>query len=221
LLSRIGTVMRAEYYTQGVDSATGSRWERTDYGSPTGADYTKSYYNALGQLVLQERPGFGGATLKTVYVYNSKGQQESETRQVEGGTGTYDLPVTSYVYNRLGDRVSTTQTSGDISRIQSSDAAFVLDNGIVKQTSISVQSCSDTSIPAITNSAITRLYPMENGLLAESRQRDVRGNETVQTVTRSAVNASGQAVIMLPSENNTLTQSHINTLLPPGEAEGS
>jgi RHS repeat-associated protein len=185
LLSRIGTVMRAEYYTQGVDSATGSRWERTDYGSPTGADYTKSYYNALSQLVLQERPGFGGATLKTVYAYNSKGQQESQSQIVQGGTGTYDLPVTSYVYNRLGDRVSTTQTSGDISRIQTSDSAFVLDNGIAKQTSISVASCSDLAIPAITNSSITRLYPLENGLLAEYRQRDVRGNETVQKIVQN------------------------------------
>jgi len=184
LLSRTGNVMRAEYYTHGVDAATGTRWERTDYGSPTGADYTKSYYNALGQLVLQERPGFGGATLKTVRVYNSKGQLETETRQVEGGTGMYDLPVTTYVYNQLGDRTSTTQTSGDISRVQSSDSAFVYENGIVRQTSISVQSCSDATISAMTNSAITRLYPLENGLLAESRQRDVRGNETEQKVVQ-------------------------------------
>jgi RHS repeat-associated protein len=48
-----------------------------------------------------------------------------------------------------------------------------------------VQSCSDATIPAMTNASITRLYPLENGLLAESRQRDVRGNETVQTVTRN------------------------------------
>jgi hypothetical protein len=108
-----------------------------------------------------------------------------ETRQVEGGTGTYDLPVTSYVYNQLGDRVSTTQTSGDISRIQSSDSAFTFENGIVKQTSVSVQSCSDATIPAMTNASITRLYPLETGLLAESRSRDMRGNETVQTVTRN------------------------------------
>jgi RHS repeat-associated protein len=185
LLSRTGTVMRAEYYTKGVDSTTGTRWEKTTYGSTTGPDYTKSYYNALSQLVLQERPGFGGAILKIVYAYNTKGQLESETRLVQGGTGTYDLPVTTYAYNQLGDRTSTTKTSGDISRIQSSDSAFVLDNGIVQQTSISVQSCSDVTIPAMTNSAITRLYPLENGLLAESRQRDVRGNETVQTVTRN------------------------------------
>jgi len=38
LLSRTGTVMRAEYYTRGVDAATGTRWEKTIYGSPTGAE---------------------------------------------------------------------------------------------------------------------------------------------------------------------------------------
>jgi RHS repeat-associated protein len=185
LLSRTGTVMRAEYYTQGVDATEGTRWKKTAYGSPAGVDYTKSYYNALGQLVLQERPGFGGATLKTVYTYNTKGQLESETRQVQGGTGTYDLPVTTYAYNQLGDRVATTQTAASVSRIQSSDSAFVLDNGIVQQTSVSIQSCSDVTIPAITNATITRLYPLgTDGLLAESRSRDVRGNETVQKVVQ-------------------------------------
>ena len=188
LLSRTGTVMRAEFYTQGVDAAIGTRWEKTAYGSPTGADYTKSYYNALNQLVLQERPGFGSTTLKTVYAYNTKGQLESETRQVQGGTGTYDLPVTTYAYNQLGDRVATTQSVASVSRIQSSDSAFVVENGIVRQTSVSIQSCSDATIPAMTNAVITRLWPLgedADWLLAESRQRDVRGNETVQTVTQN------------------------------------
>jgi YD repeat-containing protein len=185
LLSRTGTVMRAEYYTQGVDATEGTRWKKTTYGSPAGADYAKIYYNALGQLVLQERPGFGGATLKTVYEYNAKGQLERESRVVEGGIGTYDLPVTVYAYNQLGDGSSTTQTVASVSRIQTSDSAFTFDNGIVQQTSISVQSCSDASIPAITNSSITRLYPLGSGLLAESRSRDVRGNETVQIVTQN------------------------------------
>jgi len=185
LLSRTGTVMRAEYYTQGVDATTGTRWEKTTYGTPLGADYTKSYYNALNQLVLQERPGFGGATLKTVYAYNTKGQLESESRVVQGGTGMYDLPVTTYAYNQLGDRISTTQTSGDISRSQSSDSAFVYESGIVQQTSASVQSCSDAAIPAMTNTTITRLYPLENGLLSESHDLDVRGNETMQKVVQN------------------------------------
>jgi RHS repeat-associated protein len=185
LLSRTGTVMRAEYYTRGVDGTTGTRWEKTTYGTPTGADYTKSYYNALDQLVLQERPGFGGATLKTVYVYNAKGQLESETRLVQGGTGTYDLPVTTYTYNQLGERSSVTQTARNISRVQSSDNAFVVENGVVQQTSVSVLSCSDVAIPAMTNAAITRLFPLENGVLAEIRQRDVRGNETVQMVVQN------------------------------------
>jgi YD repeat-containing protein len=187
LLSRTGTVMRAEYYTQGVDAATGTRWEKTTYGSPTGADYTKSYYNALGQLVLQERPGFGGATLKTVYAYNTKGQLERESREVQGGTGTYDLPVTTYAYNPLGDRFATTQTVANVSRIQSSDSAFTLENNIVRQTSISIQSCSDASILPMTNATITRLFPLgENAdwLLAESRSRDMRNNETVQKVVQ-------------------------------------
>jgi len=184
LLSRTGTVMRAEYYTQGVDSTTGTRWEKTTYGSPTGSDYTKSYYNALSQLVLQERPGFGGAILKIVYAYNTKGQLESESHIVQGGTGTYDLPATTYAYNQLGVSIATTQAVANIYRVQSSDSAYIYENGIVQQTSVSVQSCSDATIPAMTNASITRLYPLENGLLAESRMRDVRGNETVQKVVQ-------------------------------------
>ena len=188
LLSRTGTVMRAEYTTQGVDAATGTRWEQTTYGSSTGADYTKSYYNALDQLVLQERPGFGGATLKTVYAYNTKGQLERESREVQGGTGTYDLPVTTYAYNPLGDRSATTQAVANVSRVQTSESDFVLYNGIVQQTSVSVQSCSDATIPAMTNAVITRIYPLTNGVLSvlsQTCQRDVRGNETVQTVTQN------------------------------------
>jgi RHS repeat-associated protein len=188
LLSRTGTVMRAEYYTQGVDAATGTRWEKTTYGSPTGAEYTKSYYNALGQLVLQERPGIGSTTLKTVYAYNAKGQLESETRLVQGGTGTYDLPVTTYAYNQFGDLSATTQTAANVSRIQSSDSAFTLEGIFVRQVSSSIQSCSDVTIPAMTNAVITRLYPLTNGLLSvlfETCQRDVRGNETVQTVVQN------------------------------------
>ena len=184
LLSRTGTVMRAEYHTQGVDSTTGTRWENTTYGSPIGPDYTKSYYNALRQLVLQERPGFGGAILKTVYAYNAKGQLESESRVVQGGTGTYDLPVTTYAYNQLGASIATTQAVANVYRVQSSDSAFIYEDGIVQQTSVSVQSCSDLTIPAMTNASITRLYPLENGLLAESRMRDVRGNETVQKIVQ-------------------------------------
>ena len=184
LLSRTGNVMRAEYYTKGVDVVTGTLWEKTTYGSPAGADYNKSYYNALGQLVLQERPGFGGATLKTVYCYNDKGQLETQSQIVLGGTGTYDLPVMTYVYNQLGASIATTQAVANVYRVQSSENAFAVDNGIVQQTSVSVQSCSDASIPATTNVSIQRLYPMKNGMLAESRQRDVRGNETVQKVVQ-------------------------------------
>jgi RHS repeat-associated protein len=204
LLSRTGTVMRAEFYAQGVDSTTGTRWEKKTYGSPTGADYSKSYYNALGQLVLQERPGFGGAILKTICVYNTKGQLESESQIVQGGTGTYDLPVTTYAYNQLGDRSSTTQAVDNVYRVQSSDSAFVVENGVVQQTSISVQSCSDLTISVMTNAAITRLYPLENGLIAESRQRDVRGNETVQKVVQDPatylqINTVSNATSVLPA----------------------
>jgi RHS repeat-associated protein len=206
LLSRTGTVMRAEYYTQGVDAATVTRWEKITYGSPTGADYTKSHYNALGQLVSQERPGFGGATLKTVYAYNAKGQLESETRLVQGGTGTYDLPVTTYAYNQLGDRTSTTQTAANVSRIQSSDSTFSVDNNIVRQTSISVASCSDATILPMTNSVITRLWPLgedADGLLAESSQFDVRGNETVQKVVQNST-----------TYERTITVSNATSVLP-------
>ena len=203
LLSRTGTVMRTEYYTKGVDTTAGTRWEKTTFGSPTGVDYAKSYYNALGQLVLQERPGFGGATLKTVYAYNTKGQLESESRVVQGGTGTYDLPVTTYAYNKLGASIATTQTVASVYRVQSSDSAFVVENGVVQQTSISVVSCSDATIPAMTNAVITRLYPMENGLLAESRSRDVRGNETVQKVVQN-----------LESFVRTTTVSNATSVLP-------
>jgi RHS repeat-associated protein len=206
LLCRTGTVMRAEYYTQGVDATTGTRWEKTTYGSPTGTDYTKSYYNALNQLVLQERPGFGGATLKSVYAYNTKGQLESETRLVQGGTGTYDLPATSYAYNQLGDRIATTQAVGTVSRIQSSDNTFSVDNNIVQQTSISVASCSDATILPMTNAVITRLWPLGDdaaGLLAESRSRDVRGNETVQKVVQNST-----------TYERTTTVSNATSVLP-------
>jgi RHS repeat-associated protein len=186
-----------------VDAATGTRWEKTTYGTPAGADYTKSYYNALGQLVLQERPGFGGATLKTVYAYNAKGQRESETRLVQGGTGTYDLPVTTYAYNQLGDLAATTQTAANVSRIQSSDSVFTLEGIFVRQISTSVQSCSDATIPPMTNAVITRLYPLENGLLAESRQRDVRGNETVQKVVQNST-----------TYERTTTVSNATSVLP-------
>ena len=209
LLSRTGTVIRTKYYTQGVDAATGTRWGKTAYGSPAGAEYTKSYYNALGQLVLQERPSFGGATLKTVYAYNSKGQLESETRIVQGGTGTYDLPVTTYAYNQLGDRVATTQTAASVSRVQSSDSAFTLDNGIVQQTSITVQFCSDATIPAMTNSAFTRLYPLENGLLAENRQRDVRGNETVQKVVQNSTTYERTTTVTSPASTLPATSTSL------------
>ena len=204
LLCRTGSVMRTEYYTHGVDAASGTRWEQTAYGSPAGVDYTKSYYNALGQLVLQERPGFGGAVLKTVYAYNTKGQLESETRLVQGGTGTYDLPVTTYAYNQLGDRSSTTQTVASVSRIQTSDSAFVLEDNVVRQVTTSIQSCSDVTIPAITNATITRLYPLgTDGLLAESRSRDVRGNETVQKVVQNST-----------TYERTTTVSNATSVLP-------
>ena len=160
LLELSGTAVQPQVVTYGPnwsESATGAYWQKTGQ-------------NLLGQIVRQTRPGANGSTLETSMAYDNYGRisQISETGQ----------PVHSYTYNNVGGRTALTQTVGEEWRKQQSEAEYLLRDGEVWQKQTAVQSCSDTNIAPLTQTAYTQLSGLSVSNTFNQIVVDIRGNET-------------------------------------------
>ncbi|MBQ8124537.1 MAG: RHS repeat protein [Kiritimatiellae bacterium] len=167
LASVTGSAAAEEYYSYGV-TTNGLEWTKINYLAPDGARWEKTYRNAFGETVREERPGANGAMLVTERTYNDKGQLVS--------TVTTGQPAETRAYDDWGDVVSVTRTADGVTRTVETATANALVDGEVWQISSRAASCSDPSIVPLVTTNMTQVSGLS--LVNEARQAsiDVRGN---------------------------------------------
>ena len=168
-LSITGTGVTPEFTTRGV-LADGTRWSKTVQGaSASSPRFTRSYENLLGETIRSERSGFRGAVLASVNAYDAYGRLMSSSSDGE--------PTTEQTYSTLGERVATISraASGEWRRSASS-SAYELRGNDVWAVQTSTVSCSDATIPAVTQARANRVTGLSANLLAQAAATDARGN---------------------------------------------
>ena len=169
LASVTGSAVAPEYYSYGV-TADGLEWTKVCYLSPNGARWTKTFRNAFGETVREERPGANGSTLVTERTYNEKGQLVS--------TVSTGQPTETRAYDAWGDLVSVVRSADGTSRTQSVDSANALVGGEVWRVESSALSCSDATIAPLATTNMTQVSGLSLANEARQVSIDVRGNAT-------------------------------------------
>ena len=169
LASVTGSAVAPEYYSYGV-TADGLEWTKVGYLSPNGARWTKTFRNAFGETVREERPGANGSTLVTERTYNEKGQLVS--------TVSTGQPTETRAYDAWGDLVSVVRSADGTSRTQSVDSANALVGGEVWRVESSALSCSDATIAPLATTNMTQVSGLSLANEARQVSIDVRGNAT-------------------------------------------
>ena len=182
-----GNVRPYELRSYGVDSATGlSRTEVRTAQNETSPSVlsSRTFRNALGQTIRVERPAPNDFVRATLSTYNALGRlvsEQTEYRTLGTPQITYFSPLTStYSYDALGSLAQTTQTStSGVWRAQSSSSIFSLDpDGSVWSRDLSIASCSDPAIAALTNRTDRKLAPLSQAERSYVVSFDLRGNQT-------------------------------------------
>ena len=216
LASVTGTAVTPEYYSYGV-TTNGLEWTKVNYLSPDGARWVRTYRNAFGETVREERPGANGSTLVTERAYNGKGQLVS--------TVSTGQPSETCAYDAWGDLVSVVRSADGTSRTQSMEGANALVDGEVWRVESKALSCSDAAIAPLVATNMTQLSGLS--LANESRQVsvDVRGNasetwsefdpatstrlthSTIPTAANAALSESVDGVATLSISHSAVTNS--------------
>ena len=168
-LSNTGTGVTPEFYTYGV-LPDGTRWSRMVQGETADSPrFTKRYENMLGQTVRSEKSGFRGAVIASVNTYDAYGRLVSSASEGE--------PTSEVTYDLLGNRTATTTrvASGEW-RKSESYSGYALRGSDIWAFQTNVVSCSDTTIPALTQSRASRVTGLTSSLLSQSLSTDARGN---------------------------------------------
>ena len=177
LASVTGTAVTPEYHAYGV-TADGLRWERVNYLSPDGSRWTKTYRNAFGEVVREERPGANGSTLTTERTYNAKGQLVS--------TAETGRPTQTRTYDQWGDAASVTLSADGQTRTVAADWHYAVghDEGIapysneVWRVASRAVSCSDASIVPLVTTNARQVSGLSLSNESHGVSIDVRGNAT-------------------------------------------
>ena len=144
----------------------GPLWERV----ATGARWQKTEQNLLGQTVCETFPGANGATLEQVTTYDAWGRVASIS-----ATGQ---PTRTYAYMPTGEQSALTQTVDDTWRKQESEIDYCLRDGEIWQRQVVTQSCSDTSIAPLAQTAYAQVSGLSVTNTFNQITVDIRGNET-------------------------------------------
>ena len=168
-LSITGTGVTPEFMSRGV-LADGTRWTKTVQGETADSPrFTKRYENLLGQSVRSEKSGFRGAVLASVNTYDSYGRLVSSASEGE--------PTSEIAYDALGNRTATTTrvASGEW-RKSESYSGYALRGSDIWAFQTNVVSCSDTTIPALTQSRASRVTGLTPAPVSQLLTTDARGN---------------------------------------------
>ena len=181
----IGNVRPYETLSYGADSTTGLSWtEVRTAQSETSPSVlaTRSFRNALGQTVRVERPAPNDLLRASLSAYNALGQLVSESTDYVSPDSAivHSALCIVHFYDALGSLSQTTQisTSG-VWRAQSSVSRYALDpDGSVWSRDLSIASCSDSNIAALTNRTDRKLAPLSQAERSHVVSYDLRGNAT-------------------------------------------
>ena len=174
LASITGTAVTGEYYSYGVTNLsvngieTLCRYTRTAFGRPDSPRFTVRYENGFGEIVREERAGFGGAMLVAENSYNARGQLVARHE-----TGR---PDADYDYDAWGDRVAETQrVDGEWRRTETVQGNVLLGGEVWRGTAQTLSTSDATIVPLVTES-YARLSGLSLDCASESFLVDVRGN---------------------------------------------
>lgn len=194
-----GTSDANEYWTYGVTD-DGLRWEKVNYLSPDGARWIKTYTNAFGEKVLEERPGANGSILITEMTYNDKGQlieklQTGKPREVR----TYDV---------WGDVVSVERTADGKSQIRAAATGYILYGGNVWRNSSSTITSSDSSIVPLVTTNMSQISGLSHSNESRNISFDVRGNKSEMWTSLDPAASTRMTYSAVPTASNiALTKS--------------
>ena len=181
VLSITGTAVTPEFHSYGI-LPDGTHWSRTVQGETASSPrFAKRYENLLGQTIREERSGFQGAVLATVYGYDSLGRLVSTAADYE--------PTVEYTYDTIGNRIATTSSVGASAPARPSEwrktetlTSFVLSDSTVWLTQTNIVSCSDSAIAPLVSSSARQLTSLTTALPSRSRTTDIRGNVTTNEI---------------------------------------
>ena len=213
-----GNVRPYETRSYGADPATGFFWTEIRTAQNDSAPSvlsSRTFRNALGQTVRVETPAPNSASRITARTYDALGRLSSETvtaagegpllegavaQSATGGVGAPIRPVVTYAYDALGDLVRTTLTStSGVWRAQSTTTHHSLDpDGSVWSRSISVATCSDPSLAALTNRMDRKLAPLSQAERSHIVSYDLRGNATHETESFDRATARSESRTAVP-----------------------
>ena len=200
-----GNVRPYETRTSGVDPATGLSWtEVRTAQSETSPSVlaSRTFHNALGQTIRLETPAPNGLLRATLSAYNALGQLVSEQTEYVSPDSSIVHSALSIVhsYDSLGSLVQTKQVStSGVWRAQSSVSRYALDpDGSVWARSLSVASCSDPSLAALTNRTDRKLFPLSPAERSHAVTYDLRGNATHETESFDRAAARSEARTAVP-----------------------
>ena len=196
----IGDAVVAKYYDYGVND-DGSAWIETRIGRNDSTRFVKITRDMLGRTMKEERSGYGG-TIVSQSIYNSKNQLVKTTKT--------NLADTLYVYDELGNKIRSgldinangTLELASMDRISDTETNFVNESSAwwtVSSNKVYATDNSDTITTVSTEK--TRLSAFTGNIVAETKQIDIHGNETIQTTTIDRTNKTVTRTINVPDSS--------------------
>ena len=177
VVSVTGSAVTPEFRFEEALSGGGRRIHVVRGETPASRRFSVREENMLGQVVREERGGFGGSTLATVHEYDNLGRL---VRTASAGE-----PSVEFAYDALGERVATVRRADGAWRREETGTRHVLVDGEVWLVTTNVVSCSDAAIAPLVTSRAAQLTGLSAANLARSRETDVRGN-VVEAWTKTA-----------------------------------
>lgn len=176
LVSLTGTAQVARYYNYGVN-VDGSLWSKCYIGGTDSPRWEKSTIGLLGDKVSVEKSSYNGTVLRE-YFYNTKNQLVKMTT-------TGELPRL-YEYDELGNLTRSGQDADCSGALELASSDRITDteriiNAMWRTVTTKVYATVNSAEPTTVSSKKSRLSDWSDGVVAEVRQSDIFGNETLQT----------------------------------------
>ena len=205
-----GNVRPYESRSYGVDPATGLAWTEVRTAQSASAPSvltSRTWTDALGRTVREERPAPNNLLRATLSAYDALGRlvsEQTEYRTQEAPLTSHLSPLTSYAYDALGALVRTVRTAPS-GAWRAEDLASRFEarpDGSVWFRSLSVASCSDPSIAALTNRTDRKLSPLSQTERSHIVSYDLRGNATHETESFDRAAARSEFRTLVPWASN-------------------
>lgn len=218
-------------YQYGVDVSTGYLYTVVRPGGESSLRWTKTYTDALGRKVKDERPGYLEGYVSRDYFYNNLGQLE----RIESSTftpakgGGFDVSSAGadvlYEYDSYGSLYRTGQDindngtldPGSEDRITETETIYEKDtNGTWFETTISRvydKSGTSASTPTTASTEKRQISALAAGVIARSESTDVFGNTSVRTTTVDREHAVVTSTEDTPYSTQDIVSATYNGLL--------